>query len=99
MSDNVQLCDVSVYSRVKEARDCRVCSTILLPIFADSKRLRVAAVLELVQFRQTTASFQKIFEWSRHFFEVSSRAKNQCMLRHMSNSHLAQSHLSSSIAV
>lgn len=70
-SDNVQQCDVSVYSRVKEARDCQVCSTVLLPIFADSQRQKAVAVLELVQFKGSSSSYQRVFDWSRHIFEVS----------------------------
>lgn len=52
MSRNVQKYSKEVYLRASEAQQCRVHSTVVLPLFTTAKRTASLGVVEVVQTRQ-----------------------------------------------
>lgn len=70
-SDNIQQCNMSIYLRAKDAKACRVSSTVLLPLFGDNSRRSPAAVLEVTQFNGNSTSYPMVFHWARHHLEVT----------------------------
>lgn len=69
-SDNVQQIDLDIYLRNREAKACRIFSTVHLPLFSDPSRKRPVAVLEITQFKGSSTSYQAVFDWSRTHLQV-----------------------------
>ena len=76
MSRNVQKYSKEVYLRASEAAQCRVHSTVVLPLFTAPDRRRSLGVVEVVQTQQDM-SFSEIVATLARSLEVRARPPNQ----------------------
>ncbi len=75
MSRNVQKYSKDVYLRASEAQQCRVHSTIVLPLFTTAERKASLGVVEVVQTRQDM-SFAEIVSALARSLEVREALRN-----------------------
>ena len=74
MSRNVQKYSKEVYLRASEAQQCRVHSTVVLPLFTAGDRGTSLGIIEVVQTRQDM-SFADIVTHLAQALEVSSYSR------------------------
>jgi len=79
MSRNVQKYSKEVYLRASEAQQCRVHSTVVLPLFTTAKRTASLGVVEVVQTRQDM-SFAEIVGTLARSLEVGYSPVPLCPL-------------------
>ena len=78
MSRNVQKYSKDVYLRASEAAQCRVHSTVVLPLFTAPDRRRSLGVVEVVQTQQDM-SFSEIVATLARSLEARARSGRPCM--------------------